>query len=862
MADPKDPLGVLTTDRKQLELISQVYDQIQAASGRILIAARGFTEEQRKAAEQMGILAERSETAARAEAEIKGFLADRARLVGDINEQLRINKSIRDAELQVESEALAQIEKNLVLARQKAQAIAQQLADRDDLLIKLQRESAARKEQILLDRRKRRTSIEQARVLYKEEEEIERVQTEHLRNLEEIQRANNAVIGQAQTEITLQAQKTRAIEQGATGIDRVVGGLDSAIERTGFFSETWREGILGGLVDAKDHARGLEMLFDDLKLKAQKISLTNLSANVLKTIRDETKKFWEEFDRLGASFRQTTGVLDTGFAGIEQNIVNVQRANLRMGVSLDEAFKAGTSLQNNMAAFSSMTDRAQGRVMQATAVMAEFGVSTDTTAEIFNKFSKGLGYDSVQLEKLSTQMMALATSLKMPPQIIATEFNTASAQLMKYGGEMMKVFKGLAEQSKRTGLAISELMGVAAQFDTFETAGDAVGRLNAILGGPYLNAINMVYATEEGRIKMMRESIQMSGRQFSALHRFEQQAIATAAGITDMSVAARLFGGTNAEFAKTNMEMRELQERAAKAQSVTDKFKQVMMSFAIALGPVVHILGGLAEALVVALNPLGELLKVMGVDNPAVINTLGGLTVAIYGVAAAMKTGLYAAVTGLSPAIAGLMSASGIGMMVTVFAALSAVLAILPKDLRRVAGGFVALAGAASLVAVATSALSLNPFAVAAIAGATAAGAATVSGTFDEISASYAIGKPPGESVPGGKALVGESGPELVKRAGGQNVMVSGPTIMPVATGDAVLTSAATQAAASATEELVPVLSSLQTTVDYLAGSIAKANAAETNYSDDRELVIKLDGRKVASNTMRYIKRSSNLRLG
>ena len=312
---------------------------------------------------------------------------------------------------------------------------------------------------------------------------------------------------------------------------------------------------------------------------------------------------------------------------------------------------------------------------------------------------------------------------------------------------------------------------------------------------------------------MLRKSIQLSGRQFSALHKFEQQAIALAAGITDMAQAAMLFGGTNAEFAKTNMEFRELAERAAKAQSVTDKFKQVMMSFAIALGPVVHILGG------------------------------------------------FAAVVGLSPKIATLMSASGIGMMVTVFAALSAVLAILPKDLRRVAGGFVALAGAASLVAVATSALSLNPFMVAAVAGATAAGAATVSGTFDEISASYAIGKPPGESVPGGKALVGESGPELVKRAGGQNVMVSGPTIMPVATGDAVMTSAATQAAASATEELVPVLASLQTTVDYLAGSIAKANATETNYSDDRELVIKLDGRKVASNSMRYIKRSSNLRL-
>ena len=43
----------------------------------------------------------------------------------------------------------------------------------------------------------------------------------------------------------------------------------------------------------------------------------------------------------------------------------------------------------------------------------------------------------------------------------------------------------------------------------------------------------MLYATEDDRIKLMRESIRMTGRQFNTLARFEQQAIASAAGITD-----------------------------------------------------------------------------------------------------------------------------------------------------------------------------------------------------------------------------------------------------------------------------------------------------------------------------------------
>ena len=326
--------------------------------------------------------------------------------------------------------------------------------------------------------------------------------------------------------------------------------------------------------------------------------------SLLTKIFESTVAFMKEFDKLSGSFRKNTGIIDKGFGGIEDRIVGVQRANIRMGVSMDEAFASANALASGMAQFTSMTDEAQNRVTQTTALLQEFGVSAQTTSEIFNTFSKGLGYNAKELEKLGTQIMGIATSLQVPPQIIATEFNAASKELMKYGGDMVGVFKGLAEQSKQTGIAIGELMGIVKQFDTFEGAGAAVGKLNAILGGPYLNSINMLYATEEERVKMMRESIQLSGRQFKDLSRFEQQAIASAAGISDMSQAAKLFGGTSSEFAKSRMSMKEMQERAQKAQAVTEKFGQIMQSFAIALGPLVNILGLLADGASGSFDPV------------------------------------------------------------------------------------------------------------------------------------------------------------------------------------------------------------------------------------------------------------------
>ena len=45
MADPKDPLGILNTDAKQLNLIREIYEQIAKEAGDVAKAAKSFTGE-------------------------------------------------------------------------------------------------------------------------------------------------------------------------------------------------------------------------------------------------------------------------------------------------------------------------------------------------------------------------------------------------------------------------------------------------------------------------------------------------------------------------------------------------------------------------------------------------------------------------------------------------------------------------------------------------------------------------------------------------------------------------------------------------------------------------------------------------
>ena len=609
-----------------------------------------------------------------------------------------------------------------------------------------------------------------------------------------------------------------------------------------------------GIPESAGELSAVEIFLSDVlpDIKQQMRALgEDFGGSMFAKVQEATLEFMKQYDTLTASFRKNTGIIDKGLGGLESRTAGVQRANLKYGVSLDEAYASLTSLSSGMAAFSTMSEDNQDNLIRTTALLQEFGVSSQTTTEIFNDFSKGLGYSAQQLEGLSLKLMAVSKSLKVPPNIIFTEFNAASKELMKYGSNMEDVFVGLAEQSKQTGIAIGELIGIAKQFDTFEAAGESVGKLNAILGGPYLSAINMVYATEEERIKAMRQSIEMSGRTFKDLSRHEKQAIATAAGISDMSQAAKLFGGSSSEFAKTRMEMEEMQNRAQKAQSVQEKFTQVMQSFAIALGPVVHILGALADVLIFVLNPIGAIAEALGVENQGIIGQIGMATAAIYGLTfATMKFGV-GFLTALGPITAG----------VAAFAAMYNILDGINSIAGRVAVGLIAI-GAAIAIALAIPSGGGSVLAFMAAAG---IAAATVASTIGAISGGVPLFSDGGMGK-GGPAVVGEDGQELILGEDGQTYRVDSPSLVNLGEQDEVLSNAdskkALEGGGAGSPDLVPVLAALQKTLGQLSAVINKTeNSAAGMEKDSKPVIINMDGKKVAESTIHYIKTRSNLKL-
>jgi hypothetical protein len=245
-----------------------------------------------------------------------------------------------------------------------------------------------------------------------------------------------------------------------------------------------------------------------------------------------------DIDKLRAELQQSTGRGEE-FA---EMAVNLQAKMTDLGVATSETQAAFSELYNNYAEFSLLAPKAQNAITQQALGFTRLGVSIQTSTKNFDIYRKGLGMSIDQSRKASDDMKKFALSIEMAPKVIEGAFGPAMSNLAKYGQSGISVFKGLAVQSKATGIAINTLLQIASGFDTFEQAAQKAGQLNAMLGGNLINSVDMLTASEEQRVEMIRESIRASGQSWEMMDRFQRKGVATVLGISDMTDAMKLFG--------------------------------------------------------------------------------------------------------------------------------------------------------------------------------------------------------------------------------------------------------------------------------------------------------------------------------
>lgn len=310
-------------------------------------------------------------------------------------------------------------------------------------------------------------------------------------------------------------------------------------------------------------------------------------------------------ENLSAGFVKSTGATE----GMTDAVQSAGNDLMAMGMGFETAYTAAQSLIGATTMFRTGTAAAQKELAKFVGLLERAGISATEAAQSLEVFNKVLGMNRIQSQAALESMIHFAQTLGVSVNQVLRDFGQTMPVLSAHGSNATKVFKELQIIANQTGVAMSNLMGVAGQYDTFEGAASSVAKLNAALGGSYLSSVDMVYASESQRLEMLHESLRVSGKSFDSLGRYEKRMLATASGFQDVGEASKFFNTSlevqaakSAEAAKKQEKMEELARRS------TDIMQELRMTFqqlAVDLKPVIDFFSAIVKQLSEFLGAMG-----------------------------------------------------------------------------------------------------------------------------------------------------------------------------------------------------------------------------------------------------------------
>ena len=319
-------------------------------------------------------------------------------------------------------------------------------------------------------------------------------------------------------------------------------------------------------------------------------NLQTLAVSVVTKVVESTLYMAKALDESNAKFAAATG-LGNKYMG---TLLEMRQEGNTLGVTFENAGSALKGLTENMVGFVRMSKQAQVELSMTVARFERIGIDANTSAQSINNFTLNMGKSEKQAMQMSKELALMGQSAGISAGKMTKDFQTAFKSLAVYGDKSIEVFQGLSSAARAAGVEVSTLTSLAGKFDTFASSAETVGKLNALLGSQ-LSSTEMLMMTEDKRVETLVQQVQAQGVNFKDMNKFQQMAIANAAGISDMNEAQRVFGMNMKDYKKyrKDMERQEnIQQRFNEAIEATiplqEKMQIFMTNFAQAVMPLVE----------------------------------------------------------------------------------------------------------------------------------------------------------------------------------------------------------------------------------------------------------------------------------
>ena len=318
----------------------------------------------------------------------------------------------------------------------------------------------------------------------------------------------------------------------------------------------------------------------------------NLLGSTIKAVVGSTADLFTEMDQSLATFRQQTGLPPE----FEDSLTDVRQEMVYLGAQTEDIADAFGKLAGANSAFVFQSAEVQKSLLKTTTALKVAYDAEHEFAEAVGFSMTAMAESPAQAEKTAMGLAKFAKDIKASPKEMMADYASLGPRLAAWGKNATKVFKETAAAAKALNIESAALLDIAGQFDTFDEAAGHVGQLNAMLGGDYFDTVEMVNASESERIELLMEGVRATGKSWDSLGRFERKAVATAAGISDMAEANKMFGQgldvykeLQGQLNNTAMTYNDLSDAAIENMSITAKQEALWRSLALSLEPFIDV---------------------------------------------------------------------------------------------------------------------------------------------------------------------------------------------------------------------------------------------------------------------------------
>jgi hypothetical protein len=253
------------------------------------------------------------------------------------------------------------------------------------------------------------------------------------------------------------------------------------------------------------------------------------------------------------------------------------------GASVEDVTKAYGELATGFTDFTMIAGTQQKAIAEtATTLERAYGIANGDFASGMQNATKMMGMTAGQAEGYQRELAATAEALGVPPAQLAAQFASMGPQFSKFGNQAGKAFKDLARISKITGMELEKVLAITNKFDTFEGAAEQAGQLNAALGGNFVNAMDLMMATDPAeRFGMIRDAITSTGLSFDDMSYYQKQFYTNSLGLSDVGdLALMMSGNMDMMSGSSNESAAALIEQKQRAQDLMTVQERINAMFA------------------------------------------------------------------------------------------------------------------------------------------------------------------------------------------------------------------------------------------------------------------------------------------